>query len=213
MKTKTTPKKISKPKKSAKARQFKAYMLRTCAADMTARGRFKWPTSGEVSAPDWNPVAQCGQGLHGLLWGEGDGSLLSSNTDAKWLVCGIDEWVDLSGKVKAPRATVIYCGTRDEAVALIQHLGGHRYAVAFGTSTSGYRGTSTSGYGGTSTSGDGGTSTSGYRGTSTSGNGGTVMVKWWDGKRYRIAVGYCGENGIEPNKRYRCDNSGNLIPA
>jgi len=40
-----------------------------------------------------------------------------------------------------------------------------------------------------------------------------VQVKWYDGKRYRIATGYVGENGIEPNVAYRCDDNGNLVRA
>ena len=50
-------------------------VLRTCAADMTSYGGFKWPKSGPVKCDDWKPRAECGNGLHGLLWGVGDGSL------------------------------------------------------------------------------------------------------------------------------------------
>lgn len=64
------------------SKPFRAYMLRTCAADMTAHGGFVWPKEGEVCAPDWRPDARCGNGLHGLLWGEGDGSLLNWSADA-----------------------------------------------------------------------------------------------------------------------------------
>ena len=45
----------------------------------------------EVVAPDWNPAPKCGGGLHGLLWGEGDGSLLSWEPESKWLVVEADE--------------------------------------------------------------------------------------------------------------------------
>ena len=232
-------------KKKTVEKTFKAYMLRTCAKDMTAHGGFKWPKSGEVKAPDWDTRNECGNGLHGLLWGEGDGTLLNWSDDAKWMVCGIDQWVELDGKVKAPKATVIYCGTRDEAAALISHLGGGKYAVVGGTATAGYRGTATAGYrgtatagyrgtatagdggtatagesgtatagdSGTATAGDSGTATAGYRGTATAGYRGTVMVKWWDGSRYRISIGYCNENGIKPNVKYKCDDNGNLIEA
>src|SRR5208283_3358377 len=90
-----------------------------------------------------------------------------------------------------------------------------------GTSTSGVSGTSTSGDGGTSTSGDGGTSTSGVSGTSTSGYGGTsktgefgiIVCRWWDDskQRYRLSVGYVGEDGIKANTFYRADEQGKLI--
>ena len=198
-------------KKVASPKSFKAYMMRTCSSDMTSYGGFKWPSSGEVIAHDWKNTTECGNGLHGLLWGEGDGSLLNWSEDAKWLVCGIDSWVELYGKVKSEKATVIYAGTRQEATLLIGQLGGGKYTVCGGTATAGDYGTATAGYSGTATAGYRGTATAGDGGTATAGDGGIILVKWWDGCRYRITTGYCGENGIEPNKRYRCDNQGNLI--
>jgi hypothetical protein len=89
----------------------------------------------------------------------------------------------------------------------------------YGRSTSGYRGQSTSGNYGRSTSGDGGQSTSGNYGTSTSGNYGqstsgdygTLAIRWWDGNRYRLAVAYVGEDGIEPNVAYKLDDAGRFV--
>ena len=70
-------KKTKKSKKSRRvapaAKPATVLILRTCNKDMTTYGGFKWPTSGEVVAPDWKPNAECGNGLHGLLWGEGNG--------------------------------------------------------------------------------------------------------------------------------------------
>lgn len=57
--------------------KYAAYVLRTCSADMTSHGDFRWPKRGRVEAPDWKPTAECGNGLHGLLWGESDGTLLN----------------------------------------------------------------------------------------------------------------------------------------
>ena len=48
-------------------------ILRTCAADMTSHDGFEWPREGFVSAPDWKATDACGNGLHGLPWGEGNG--------------------------------------------------------------------------------------------------------------------------------------------
>lgn len=88
----------------------RALILRTCAADMTAHNGFIWPRSGPVEAPDWQATAERGNGLHGLLWGEGDGGLLSAAENAVWMVAEVmaAEVVDLGGKVKVPRADVIY---------------------------------------------------------------------------------------------------------
>ena len=40
---------------------------------------------------------------------------------------------------------------------------------------------------------------------------GTVMVKWYDGNRYKFAIGYVGESGIKPGTAYRADESGKLV--
>ena len=154
-------------------------ILRTCNADMTSYGGFRWPESGPVVAPDWAPTMKCGNGLHGLLWGEGSVQSMNLADDAKWLVfrAAVADLKhgegDLTDKCKARAGYVEYCGTRDGAITYLLANGAKGKRVVFGTSTSGYHGTSTSGNGGTSTSGDDGTSTSGDRGTSTSGDDGT----------------------------------------
>jgi hypothetical protein len=141
-------------------------VLRTCAADLTSHGGFQWPADGPVSAPDWKPNAECGNGLHGLLWGEGAGSLLSWDPTAKWLVVEVqaDLVIDLGGKVKFPHGVVLHCGTRESATAFLGARAPGR-AIAGGTATAGYRGTATAGDSGTATAGDRGTATAGYRGT------------------------------------------------
>ena len=196
----------------------KVLVLRNCRPDMTSYEGFQWPSSGLVEAPDWDPAPRCGNGLHGWLWGEGDGSLGFADqhpTDAKWLVLEVEAsaTVELQGKVKFPRAVVAHCGDRLSATEYLAANGGTGRAIIGGTSTSGDGGTSTSGYRGTSTSGDRGTSTSGYGGTSTSGDGGTstsgeggiIQVTWWDeaAQRKRVATGYIGEKGLLPNTPYR----------
>ena len=149
-------------------------VIRSCKSDMSSYNGFIWPTSGHVSATDWEPTNECGNGLHGFLWGEGDGNLGDHSPDSKWLVVSVKESdiIDLSGKVKFPEGDVVFCGTRYEATEYLKNNGGAGRAIIGGTSISGYKGTSTSGDYGTSTSGDYGTSTSGYYGTSTSGNKG-----------------------------------------
>ena len=185
-------------------------VLRTCNADLTSYDGFRWPESGPVSAPDWNCAPVCGGGLHGLLWGEGDGSLLNWNPDARWLVVRADKGsvVDLGGKVKFPRGEVMFCGARDAAAAYIVANGGSGRNIAGAIVTAGNRGTATAGYGGTATAGDGGTATAGDRGTATAGDGGTVIIRRWDTakSRYRVAVSEVGDGALKPKTKYRLND-------
>ena len=49
--------------------------------------------------------------------------------------------------------------------------------------------------------------------TARTGAGGAIALTYHDGKRYRIAVAYVGENGIEPNVDYRVTNAGEFVKA
>ena len=180
-------------------------ILRTCNADMTSCGGFRWPESGPVVAPDWAPTMKCGNGLHGLLWGEGSVQSMNLADDAKWLVfrAAVADLKhgegDLTDKCKARAGYVEYCGTRDGAITYLLANGAKGKRVVFGTSTSG----------------NGGTSTSGYRGTSTSGNGGTICILRWNGKRYKPVIATVkdedGDGQLEPNTPYRLDDTGRFV--
>jgi hypothetical protein len=173
------------------------------------------------------------------LWGEGAGNLLNWDVDAVWLIVEIDPTtaIDLDGKIKFPSGVVVYCGTRETAPKWLSEHGGAGRAIASGTATAGYGGTATAGdsgtatagyggtatagYGGTATAGDSGTATAGDSGTATAGYGGTaktgeigiIVCRWWDvnKERYRLAVGYVGEDGIKANTFYRANESGKLV--
>ena len=45
------------------------------------------------------------------------------------------------------------------------------------------------------------------------GAGGAIALTYHDGQRYRIAVAYVGENGIEPNVDYRVTDAGAFVKA
>ena len=153
-----------------------ALILRTCDADMTSHGGFRWPESGPVECPDWDPRPECGHGLHGLLWGAGGGSLLNWKPDAKWIVAEVDasQVVDLVGKVKCPRARVIYAGDRGTATELIARHAPSGTVIIGHTATAGDRGTASVGYRGAATAGDCGTATAGDCGAASAGYGGTA---------------------------------------
>jgi hypothetical protein len=124
-----------------------ALVLRTCAADLSSYNGFTWPNAGPVECPDWNPRAECGNGLHGLLWGIGDGSLLNWDADAKWLVVDVvsADVVEIGAKVKFPRCEVAFCGSKDAAVAMLIAHGADPSKVVAGTATAGDYGTATAG--------------------------------------------------------------------
>jgi hypothetical protein len=172
---------VTRPAKKTAAPKVRAgyvLVLRTCYANGQSYGGFQWPNKGPVSCPDWSPERRCGFGLHGLLWGEGDGSLLNWSEDALWLVVEVaaKDVVDLDGKVKFPRGRVLVCGTADVAVKYLQDRAPAGKAIVRGTATAGDRGTATAGYGGTATAGDRGTATAGDSGTATAGDRGTATA-------------------------------------
>jgi hypothetical protein len=246
-------------------------VLRTCDKNGRSKNDFQWnlEIGGLTTAPDWKETKECGNGLHGFLNGEGDGSLADWSDDAIWIVVEpIGKIIDLDGKAKFESAKTVFVGDRLTTTNyLYSQIGLH--AIVGGTSTSGYKGTSTSGskgistsgsrgistsgskgistsgsrgistsgyrgistsgsrgistsgYKGTSTSGYKGTSTSGYKGTSTSGSKGistsgyegTILIKYWDSTsdRYKIKIGYIGEDGLKPNTPYKLDLNNEFV--
>ncbi|MEX5343068.1 hypothetical protein [Pseudomonas sp. I2] len=165
-------------------------VLRTCYADLTSHGGFQWPNEvgAIVTAPDWRNDNECGHGLHGWLFGQGDAGVSDSirRQDAKWLVVevALQDVVALGGKVKFPSCTIRHIGDKQSATEyLLEHepraasvavigstlTGGNR-----STLTGGYGSTLTGGYGSTLTGGDGSTLTGGDRSTLTGGYGSTL---------------------------------------
>lgn len=187
--------------------------LRTNNSNMTSYNKFVWPKSGEVHAPDWVKNKSCGNGLHGLLWGSGDGQLLNWAGNAKWLVVEVkaDTIVNLVDKVKFPSGNVVYYGNRSEATEFIAKFSPDGTAIVGRTmivddmmsAIVGDYGTATAGNGGTATAGYNGTATAGYQGTAQAGDYGILQFKFYADFRERIIIGYVGENGIMPNVKYK----------
>lgn len=178
-------------------------VLRTCQPDMCSSHGFRWPREGLVEAPDWRPTANCGHGLHGLLWGAGDFRLLNPYDDAVWLVVEVaaSDIVDLCGKVKFPRGHVVYAGSQQAAtdmiaahpeadaaqvVGLIVERGdgadvkvgdaGQAVVGADGMAIAGAAGTAIAGASSVAIAGDGGTARSGRDGTSMVGDDGLAVT-------------------------------------
>ena len=159
----------------------KVLVLRTCASDMSAYGGFIWPKSGFVEAPDWKPQAECGNGLHGLLWGQGSSGYLSDAEDANWMVCEVekDTIVDLEDKVKFPSCEVVFCGEKEGAISYLMENGGRGYAIVYSTLTGG--------------------------------ENATLIVKRWNGKRYKMHIAYVGEDGIKEGVKYRLNDDNEFV--
>ncbi|KAL1110002.1 hypothetical protein AAG570_014018 [Ranatra chinensis] len=148
---------------------------------MTSYNGFVWPKKGKVFAPDWDEKKECGNGLHGFLWGEGDAGLASKYEDAIWIVAKVKEGecVDLNGKVKFPSAHVVFCGSREQAVQIIQNNAPHGKKINWSTVTGGYKSTVTGGDWSTVTGGNRSTVTGGNMSTVTGGDGSTVTGGNW----------------------------------
>ena len=260
-----------------------ALVLRVCGPNGESHGGFRWPLTvgAKVAAPDWNPRAECGNGLHGWLYGAGDISAATIVKGAVWLVVEVEEStiIMIDGKCKYPRGVVRFVGAMHEAAAYLianepraascavigavlnvaaggsgqvgamgsicggdraKMIGGYGATMTgshfatmtgggdakitggddakmtgshFATMTGGYRATMIGGYGATMTGGHRATITGGCGATMTGGDGATMCFQWYDGKRTRITVGYVGEDGIEANVAYRCDDAGKLVRA
>jgi len=148
-------------------------VLRKCAADGTSRNGFRWPKRGPVACPDWEPTDKCGNGLHGLLWGGGDASLLSGEV---WQAVEVrlSECIDLGGKVKFPKGRVVLTGTREAVTGLIYENAPKGSVVHFLSLTGGYASTLTGGAYSTLTGGDRSTLTGGAYSTLTGGYASTL---------------------------------------
>ena len=121
-------------------------LLKCVLKDGTSYRGFQWPLTvgATVEAPDWNPVAECGSGLHGWPWGFSLGDGKDPDWSGVWLVFAADPAtvVDLGGKVKVPRGVIRYVGDWVGATAFV--LSGQmawvEHAASGAASATGWRG-------------------------------------------------------------------------
>ena len=232
-------------------------VLRTVNADGTSHNGFQWPieVGAVVECPDWDPKPECGNGLHGLVHGEGDWDLLDWSPDAKALVLEVEESciVEIGAKVKFPRAIVreitslasAICRLACDGARIAQSVAdlivevGTKAASGYGSrlAASGYdsRLAASGNRSRLAASGDGShlaasgndsqLAASGNRSrlaasgadsvitasatgcVAKTGTNGAIALTWHDGERYRITVGYVGEE-IDADKWYRLDEVG-----
>jgi hypothetical protein len=206
-------------------------ILRVCRTDMTSRNGFKWPEVGqEVVAPDWHKKAECGNGLHGWLYGQGDHSCVEywRAPDAKWLVleADSDSIVMIGGKCKVPKAIVRFVGDVKSATDYLwEHEPRSRDVEVIGACRADKRegaqvkvgalGTATAGALGTATAGASGTATAGDSGTATAGLYGAISILYYDAKldAYRRRVGEIDGETLKPGVKYRLNDDAQFVVA
>jgi hypothetical protein len=164
-------------------KKYDILILKSVNGNMTSNfdNKFVYPEKGLVTCKNWKNDENCGNGLHGFAWGEGQGELSHLNRkNAKWLVIGVnkkDGYVELSGKVKFKKGYVLFCGSRSKTVKFLIENGADKSKCLFSvninkkyksTVFSGDYGTSISGSAGISLTKDNGKSISGAYGISIS---------------------------------------------
>ena len=75
-----------------KSKKSIALVLRTCRSNLTSRDGFQWAdVGGTTVAEDWVKNTNCGNGLHGWLFGAGDHNCSDYLAeDSKWMVLEVD---------------------------------------------------------------------------------------------------------------------------
>ena len=218
-------------------------ILRSCNNDFTSAhdSTFQWPnTIGDIVVPKkWNPAPECGDGLHGFLFGEGNLNLADWSESAQWIVFEGEIIVKIDDyKVKTNKATILHIGEGKTALerfqdchAFMRHRGtlgprafnkiesgGDNYVFTGGdrcTFTGGNGCTFTGGYRCTFTGGDDCTFTGSDDCIFTGGDDCTFIYKYFclETYKYRTNIARTGENGILPNITYQLNQNGDMIPV
>ena len=188
-------------------------VLRVCAPDFVSKNSFIWPSEiGAIAtAPDWKNTTECGNGLHGWLYGQGEHDCARHwyTEYANWMVLEVvtNEIVMLGGKCKFPRAKVRFIGTKSAAAdyLIANEPRAASISVIGVTVIVDDKGSAIGGALSSLTGGDGSTLTGGDRSTLTGGDRSELRISWWDRKtnRYRTTQVYVGEDGIKANVKYQ----------
>ena len=195
-------------------------VVRTVDPNGRSYGDFQWPLeAGAVcEAPDWDPAPKCGQGLHGLAWGDGDWSLLDWSIEAKALIVEVEAQsvVEIGGKIKFPRAVVREITTLASAICRIACDTARitkRVADWIEETMAATKGGEAGNAAHLASSGDDATIAAAAKDcVAKAGPNGAIALAYHDGTRMRFSVGYVGE-GLDADTWYRIDNAGQFVRA
>ena len=194
-----------------KSKKSIALVLRTCRSNLTSRDGFQWAdVGGTTVAEDWVKNTNCGNGLHGWLFGAGDHNCSDYLAeDSKWMVLEVDlkSIVMLGDKCKFPSAKTVFVGDKKTATDyLIANEPRCKNVAVIGASI-------TVGDSEAVIVGGLGTATAGNGGTATAGGSGEIRIRYYDSKadRFRTVIGYIGENGLKANTAYKLDDNYKFI--
>jgi hypothetical protein len=159
-------------------KNYKYLVLRTNDKNGKSYEGFQWNTKigGITKCSDWDPEPRCGNGLHGLLNGCGDYLNNPQYLETQWMVCGINEYVDLENKVKFPEAVTLYVGGRKGASEYLDTHGCHGMPVYYALRTAGNHGMLIAGDHGMLIAGDHGMLIAGDDSTLTAGDDSTLTA-------------------------------------
>ena len=114
-----------------------SYGIRTWGANGESHGGFVWDLTpgARITAPDWKPVADCGNGLHCNAWGVEDWSLLGDLSEVATgkRVLGIVRFdpegaFDLDGKHKAEWMEIVLTTKTADLASILNWLLPKRHA-------------------------------------------------------------------------------------
>lgn len=200
-------------------------VLVLCRPDESDDG-IVWPTSGPVTALDWDAKEEKRNGFYGWLHGMGSVSggreELFYMVNARWLVVEVPVYIQLNGIVRFPTGIVVCSGSREEAIAyLLGHgckgavIGNYMQIGDFGTAEVGDFGVAKVGMNGTAIAGDNGRATAGIKGNAKAGTRGRAIAGDYGYAQVLSAgtasAGFCGSAMGEDYSRATVGDFGNAF--
>ena len=101
---------------------MKVLVMRTVGKSLKSYNGFTYPEKGLVKCPDWKPSQQCGNGLHGLLWGHGSSNIPTDNVLFQLIEVEDtpDNLIEFDGKCKFREGEVVFTGTQEDIIKAIK---------------------------------------------------------------------------------------------